>query len=193
MAATGKFETIGHHTCEDRLPEDENRAPFLCTDTNSFLGKGYYFWEENIPMGKHWGSVWYMALGKEYLVCEFAIQCDFHELFDLVGNRRHQHFLASVRKKLAGKRPEKYKWPIGKLLELLRRSNTIAGPFEGQFSYKLIRAVDNSFAKMSQETLFSETRENFIDLNPCYIICVTDKKGIILELNGVVHKSKKPV
>jgi hypothetical protein len=187
-----KFDTVGQHTCEDRRPGDEAKAPFMCLDVNAFLGRGYYFWEDNLQLAKHWGGERYHKKGKAYLVGETPISCDWNDFFDLVGNRQHQKFLVSIMNMLVSKRQALHGWPIGRIIEFLKGANTDPeGQYFGKFTYKVFRAVDDSFRVFEKDTAFAETQHNYVNLNPCYIICVIDQKGIILHPLTIVHRSKK--
>lgn len=187
-----QFETIGHHTFEDRGKDDAKNAPYKCTDGNAFLGRGYYYWEDNLQLAKHWGGLRYIEHGKHYFVGESPISFDRDEFFDLIGDRKHQTYLLEISKMLTKKRPEKGTWPIGKVIEFLKASNIDPdGEFYDKFKFKLIRAVDDNFLKFKKNAKFATTQQSFTDLNPCYIICVTEKKGILLEPISIVHASKQ--
>lgn len=186
-----KFETIGHHTFENRGQDDAENAPYRCTDVNAFLGKGYYFWEDNLVFAKHWGGVWYLKQEKEYFVGETTIKCDQGDFFDLVGSRVHQKFIRETVKLLATKRAKLSAWPIGKIIEILKAaSKDPDNEFYEKFNYHVIRAADDASLKLSQEHKFADNNNSYMDLNPCYIICVTFINGIISTPIKVVHSSK---
>lgn len=185
------LETIGHHTFENRNANDVDGAPYRCSDVNAFLGRGFYFWEDNLAFAKFWGGKWYIDIGKKYFIGETEIKCVKSDFFDLVGDRQHQKFLKETAKILAAKRPRTSGWPIGKIIELLKAASKDPDDmFFAEFEYKVIRAVDDSAIKLSQNYQFSEENINYMDLNPCYIICVTFIKGIISTPLRVVHASK---
>lgn len=193
------FTTICQHTFEDRLPGDENKAPFHCLDTNSFVGRGFYFWDDNLQVAKYWGGLRYHNKGLPYLVGEAPFECDWNDFFDLVGSRRHQKFLLDVRRTLAGRRPQRTSWPIGNLIEFLKASNIDPEcEYFNKFNFKAIRAVDDSFSLpkdqielMKELTQFAGDTGNYTYLNPCYLICVISKKDISLKQLTVVHSSKQ--
>ena len=186
-----QFETIGHHTFEDRGKDDAKNAPYKCTDINAFLGRGYYYWEDNLQLAKYWGGLRYIDHGKHYFIGQSFISSDGNGFFDLIGNRKHQTYLYEVSKMLAQKRPEKGTWPIGRVIGFLKASSIDPdGEFYDKFKFKLIRAVDGSLLKFKKNAKFATTQQNFTDLNPSYIICVTEKKGILLEPILIVYTSK---
>jgi len=190
---THYFETIGHHTFENRGHQnDVQNAPYRCVDSNAFLGRGYYFWDDNLPFAKHWGGKWYIERQKKYYIAETIIQCHKEDFFDLVGERKHQKLLRDTAKSLATKRPSLSGWPIGKIIEFLKAASLDPdSPFYQKFTFKVIRAADDASLKLSQTQVFSdENAFSYMDLNPCYIICVTFIKGIISTPIKVVHASK---
>jgi hypothetical protein len=188
--AACRFETIGHHTFENRGQNDERHAPYKCSDTNAFLGRGYYFWEDNLPFAKHWGGVWYIQIGKKYFIGEFTISCDISSFFDLVGNRSHQKFIRETAKILARKRPGLSSWPVGKIIEFLKAASKDPDDyFFEKFNYLVIRAADDSALKTSEKIKFAGNKENSADLNPCYIVCVVDKNEILSSPIKIVHAS----
>ena len=188
--SVGKFETIGHHTFENRGQDDAKNAPYRCIDVNAFLGRGYYFWEDNLVFAKHWGGIWYVNNGKKYFIGETTIVCDQGDFFDLVGSRTHQKMVREIAKLLATKRPRLSGWPIGKIIEFLKAaSKDPDDPFYEKFKYRVIRAADDASLKLSHEHKFADDKNSYMDLNPCYIICVTFINGIISTPIKVVHAS----
>jgi hypothetical protein len=198
--ATGKYVTIVQHTFENRQPGDEARAPFHCTDANAYLGRGFYFWDDNLPLGKYWGGLRYHNHDLAYHVIEGPFECDRNDFFDLVGSREHQKFLIGVRIKLAGKRPNTATWPIGKIIQFVRNASKDPDhEYYKKFDFKAIRAVDVSFSlpKDQIETAMAEVNfagdsGSYTYLNPCYIICVIDKNALVLGPFTLVHSSQKP-
>lgn len=187
------FETVGHHTFENRgMSSDIKNAPYPCTDKDSFLGRGYYFWEDNLAFSKHWGQLWYLNKGKQYYIGQTKIKCDRCDFFDLVGVREHQRLLCGWAELLGRKRSKLSNWTIGKIIEILKRaSKDPENVFYNEFNYKVIRAADDRLFKLSNEVRFTDGNDAFMDLNPCYIICVISINGIISTPIEMVHASKK--
>lgn len=185
------FSTKGHHACEDRAPGDHKKAPFYCNSGHAFLGRGYYFWEDDLPYAKYWGGLRYKSNGKEYLVIEAPLQCDYQYFFDLVGVKAHVNFLVDVKKHLAQRKPELHGWPIGRVIEFLKRASLDkTGMFFGQFNYIMLRCNDST-KQPRQGLLFASNQPNIFEANPIYIVCVVDKRCIISANQTLVHKSKK--
>ena len=186
------FTTIGHHTFENRGGQDNNKhAPYKCNDINAFLGKGYYFWEDNLAFAKHWGGIWYNNKNrKKYFVGEFTITCGLASFFDLVGNRNHQKIIRETAKLLAKRRAGLSAWPIGKIIEFLKAASKDPDDiFFEKFNYLVIRAADDTALKTSEQHKFADSKLNSADLNPCYIICVLVKNEILSSEIKVVHTS----
>lgn len=186
------FETVGYHTFEDRShPNDVRNAPFKSNDANAYLGRGYYYWERNLQLGKLWGGLHYYEKGKQYHVGESKLRCHRSIFFDLVGDMEQQEMLLTLSRLLAKKRPARHNWPIGKMIEFLKASSFDPdSEFFDKFNFKLIRAADDNFSKLKPEkTKFAEDQKSFMELNPCYIICVLNTQDIVLGSILVVHSS----
>lgn len=185
------FRTTGHHACGDRSPGDDKKAPFFCGHGQAYLGRGYYFWEDNLGYAMEWGGTRYKDNGKEYLVIEAMLECETDDFFDLVGVMAHIKFIVKVRDELARKKPALGGWPIGRIIEYLKQANLdSAGPFYGLFSYGMLRCSD-LIKRPRQILLFSSNQPSYLEGNPIYIICVTDKKYIVSGSQKLVHKSRK--
>jgi len=183
------FTTIGHHTFENRgVPGDIPNAPYFCREVNAFLGRGFYFWEDNLPFAKHWGGIWYIDKGLRYYVGEVDISCSSELFFDLVGNRDDQKFFKIAVRILASRRAQLSSWPIGKIIEFLKAaSKDPDDEFHTKFDYMAIRAADNSSTRHADIRKFAESNASYADLNPCYIICVTVRNEIISTPVRVVY------
>lgn len=76
-----------YQTLEDRNNETEVEAhgPYLCKREHPipWLGRGYYFWEDDIQMAREWAS---RAGYKKHYICHSSYDFYNHNFFDLVGN-----------------------------------------------------------------------------------------------------------
>lgn len=186
------FETVGHHVFENRKPGDDSRAPFYSNNVGSFLGRGYYYWDDHLELAKTWGYIWHKKHGRDYYVLESAIAIDRDYFFDLVGNRGHQKYIIEVDSILKRRRPDKGNWPLGRVIEFLKAATQDTDDvFANKFPYKVIRAADKDYSGVKRKEMkFSVDEPTVIHLNPCYILCVIDKEGCIGN-SKIVYSSRK--
>ena len=168
------FKTVGHQTLEFRNNTDdvEKNGPFPVENVStSFLGSGYYFWDNHIELAHWWGD-W--RIKKQYIIGECEIGVERNDFFDLVGSRDDQINLQNIIDKLNLK-----DLSIGEIIEVLKGMEKNV---TGIFPYKAIRAVDNSIKlSFSQEKyLFQSDKASFSILSPMYMICLLDKKELLL-------------
>ncbi len=184
------IKDIGHHTCSSKGGEKFviREAPFL--SEHGFLGKGYYFWQNNLEFAKIWGHRHYNG---KYYVLEFELNVYYDELLDLVGNRtqmmQFKNLIYSIKQKLAEKfknTPEKKvaidEWGIGEIIEYLKRKNI--------FEYKIIKAVDYrvSYRHLGKES-FLRNKKNFIFLNPRIFYCFIEKNNLYFSNKKLIYTS----
>lgn len=171
-----------HHTCGDRNPDDLNEAPFFSNNHNSYLGRGYYFWEDNLPFGKYWGYQFYILRGEQYMIVEFDASWNSDKFFDIIGDRSHSRYISEIGAELNKK--GKKKWRVSEIIEYLKR--------EGRFPFSIIRALDYSAIHHEQTILFTIDDTHETDLNPCLIICVTRIEDIDLSRRKLALRSSNP-
>ncbi len=180
------FTTIVHQTLEDRDNADhvEEQGPFAVDDIkHSYLGSGYYFWDDHIELAEWWGEC---RINGNYIICEGDLKVPKEQFFDLVGCRKDQIYFLEVIKKL-----NLGKLKIGAIIELLkdleRRPNK-----KGIFPFKVIRAVDiYTRSKYNQEIMkFAEKRNGLANLSPMMIICLIKKNKVLLPTYRIIYPDK---
>lgn len=176
------FKTIAHQTLENRNNNEDVEAngPFSVEDpTKSFLGEGYYFWDNHIELAKWWGK---FHCRDKYIICESEFEIEKTDFLDLVGSREDQIHFSNLMKQLNMEGQA-----LGKIIGALK---DLEKEDKGIFSYKAIRAVDNK-AKKSFEQIqykFSEEKNkpSYSVFNPMYMICLLEKNDVILQSYKVV-------
>ncbi len=176
------FKTIAHQTLENRDNNEEIEAngPFPVEKVEkSFLGEGYYFWDNHIELAKWWGKV---HCKNKYAICESDFEISKTEFLDLVGSREDQiHFLSLI--ELLDMKDQSLGKIIGALKDLEKMD-------VGIFSYKAIRAVDNvakkKFAQPKYRFSDEINKNSYSVLNPMYMICLLEKNDVILQSYKVV-------
>lgn len=167
---------IAHHTClkQGTISDIERHGPFLSThleeDTqkHKFLGTGYYFWDNNIGMAHAHGQ---RNCKRKYYIFQAELDLEEDVFLDLVGNRIDMLWLQEVIARF--KRYEGAEnWKIGSFIEFLKQ--------KGLFSYKAIRAIDNSIDP-KEMIKFVENRDNFTNLNPVFIVCLLELSDKIIQ------------
>lgn len=176
------FKTVVHQTIDltDDAEKVENDGPFKArTAKQSYLGLGYYFWDNHIELAHWWGKI---HCGNSYYICDSEFHIDYEDFFDIVGRREHQIFLRDTINKL--------KWnnlSIGQIIEGLKKMN-ITHPTTGIFPYKAIRAIDLEKVVNDDDVYHYSEREKdgittklgIANLSPSIIICLLEKNRVHL-------------
>lgn len=94
------------------------------------------------------------------------------EIFlDLAGNRIDMIWFQDVIEKLKLANPETKDWKITHFIEFLKSKNV--------FNYRAVRAIDSG--AIPKKTLqFTDSRKNYSNLNPVFIVCTLDKNPDII-------------
>ena len=176
------FETIVHQTLQNKNnnAEVEANGPYPTTDLkNSFLGRGYYFWDNHIELAKFWGKI---RCNNKFIICEGELKIEKKDFLDLVGSRSDQiHFLNLV------STLNMKKQSIGKTIEALK---ALEKEEKGIFPYKAIRVMDNLQKRKFPQTQYKfSSKENYSILAPMYIICLLDKNKLILPTFKVIFSN----
>lgn len=169
------FQTIGHHTCRNgQKAYLEQNAPFKScskTEGETYLGDGYYFWDNNIEKARWWGKTHYPIEG--YNILEYDLNIEDDQFLDLVGSREDLiHF-----KRLSDKFKEKYpqKATISQCICFYRK---MEAKKQGTFPYNAIRVCDIHDKKRQAPAIFGAEKKGVLLLDPCYIICLYNKDSL---------------
>lgn len=173
------MKTIGHHTIEKRNTSDYiiKNGPFPTVDRNPYLGKGFYFWDNNYQFAKVWGNTRYNG---NYIICKATLHLDNEIFLDLVGNRENIMYFEKLIKKL-----NRENWPIGKFIEFLKEKE-LDKNLKGIFPFKAIRALDydkDNFKKYK----FAEGKAGYTSLRPIFIICLFEKTELLLSDFKIIY------
>lgn len=177
------MKTTGQHTCSNKGGREFvlQHAPFISFYLNGekkrpFLGTGFYFWDDNLPMAEAWGRSHYR---EGFCILTADMSFKDNDLFDIVGNRKHLMKLSILRQKFKEHKFARDGWELGKFIEFLKDLENQEG-YQGVFPFKAIRAVDSS-AKARKRFFFVKEKENFTNLDPRYMICIISLDDIHLQ------------
>ena len=176
------LQTISHQTLEDRDNADhiEDYGPFPVGNVDqSYLGYGYYFWDDHIELAHWWGKV---HCAGNYVICQGDFDVPSEIYYDLVGNRRDQINFSELISEL-----NLDKLPLGQIIEVLKdlesKPNT-----KGIFPYQVIRAVDKHENTYKQEIYkFADNREGETTLSPMIVICLVKKNPLLLHSYKIIY------
>lgn len=188
------MKTKGHHTCllEGHIDTILMNAPFLAEDKprigrKQFLGTGYYFWDNNLPMANAWGKFHYRG---KYAIVEIDFDIKSDTCYDLVGNRSHQIDITIRLNKLleTSGNDKPRKWTLRQYFLFILK---LADSDCKIFPYKMVRAIDllnHIKYKTEQDYInFTENKKNYTLLNPKIVICVFDKNTLNLQSKKLVY------
>lgn len=181
------FITIVHQTLQDRENADyvENNGPFAVENIEqSYLGAGYYFWDDHIELAHWWGT---NRIKSDYVICEGKLEVKKELFLDLVGSRQDQKYFKAIIEKLGALAKN---MAIGKIIEFLKNLETQPNK-KGIFPFKVIRAMDvanNSFNQQYKH--FAEGRNGKSSITPQMIICLIEKNKLVLPTYKIIYPDK---
>jgi hypothetical protein len=180
------FRTIVHQTLLDKGNADqiENEGPFPVQDVkNSYLGGGYYFWDNHIELAHWWGKV---HCANKYVICQGDLEVTEDLFFDLLGSREQQLYFKDVISKLPGAEH----MPIGSVIELLKELEGKPNK-KGIFPFKVIRAMDVKNNSFKQNVIpFAKKKVGEMTLAPQIIVCLIEKNNLHLRSYKIIHPDK---
>lgn len=152
----------------------ESIAPFQCSKSTAWLGKGYYFWDTFIELAKEWGERVYR---NNYIICKTYATYSEEEILDFVGNTTQILDLKNITLRLEKTYQTKLTIPF--VINYIRKTP--------HFSYKAIRILSQeTFSNLtSYKRFFREGKNACFNLCPSIQWCVIDKS--ILKLPVVVE------
>ncbi|MBK9639257.1 MAG: hypothetical protein IPO63_16205 [Bacteroidetes bacterium] len=187
------YKTIGHQTIQktqETILERLKKGPIHSPYKNQygqvllkppFAGSGYYFWEDNIKAAKWFGKVRYKEKGLEYRIFKVDINLtyDDNSLLDLIGNIQHLHLFKNMINETKKSLKEKCEeWKLHQYLYYYRHLNK---KINGVFPFKMVRFADDSKKYIKGDVLKLSENQNFMEINPFFIICIFEKRNIPIE------------
>lgn len=173
------FNTIVHQTLKNnRRSTVEQNGPFI-SKLNTYLGKGYYFWDDHIELAKWWGEV---HCKNDYIICEGNFIISRNSFLDLVGSRQDMKHLALLMKKF-----DISHFNIGEAIEFFKKIEKLSTK-KGIFPFNAIRAIDfreSSF--IARNVKFAKNKTGVMTFSPQIIICLIEKNKLILPTYKIIN------
>ena len=119
-------------------------------------------------MAHHYGQKNYK---RKYYIFEAELNLIEDFFLDLAGNRIDMLFFQEMMSKLQQIDANTKDWTLGQFIEFFKDKN--------EFPYRAIRAV-NTVTNPKKIIKFAQGREDFINLNPIFIVCLLDIKPDIV-------------
>ena len=172
-------EKVLYQTLQDRgnIKEILDDAPYLCNWENTWLGKGFYFWDTFIDIAHWWGKIRYK---KNYIICRFICEYDISKCFDLVGETDHMIDFSKAIDFLKQKKLVDENTTVSRVISFMRNS--------GSFNYEAIRvfginSIDNTKClnrRFVYRIMFEKDKIQYLDYKPAIQICIFEKTGLNL-------------
>lgn len=147
----------------------EEHGPFIA-EQNTWLGRGYYFWERFEAIAKWWGNSHYNG---EFMVCKASAALQDEELLDLVSDTEQMEYFGKACNALQSKYPDK-QITVSYVIEYLRN--------KGIFPYKAIRAHSINCGEGDKYFRLSfrerQLTNSYLNLMPAIQFCFFDKDCI---------------
>lgn len=174
-----------YQTLEDRDNVDaiEQHGPYLCDNSNAWLGVGYYFWDTFI-LNAHWWGKEGAKYANGYIICKAECNFNTSDCFDLVGEPEHiQQFIQTIQ--LMKKQGLcKDDTTVARVINYLKNDLKL-------FKFKAIRAYGvNSKANTSNynhRLFFNPLKPQYLDLYPAIQICFFQNNSMNLTNYIVVY------
>jgi hypothetical protein len=180
------FKTIVHHTVQDLENPDyvEENAPFKGENKGkgTYLGDGYYFWDNHFELACWWGSV---HCANSYMVCEADFEIEKKAMCDLVGDRGDQIYFQKCIDMLNSEHI-----PMSAVIDMMRELDALPHK-KGIFPFNAVRAVDNHKGTFDQKVInFSAKKFGVTSINPKIFICLFKKSPEILNNFKIIYPDK---
>lgn len=180
--STNHIVTKGHHTCRKcQKAYAIAHAPFKsCYDKQTknepYLGDGYYFWDDNLPLAEWWGRCHYQD---SYTILEYDLDLFGDHFLDLVGSRQDFMYFQALVDRIR-QQPDCENFGVYKCIDLLLK---IERSKQGTFPIRIIRAMDISHINGIQ---FANNKRGRMLLDPRIIICFLIKRIYLYNLQRLL-------
>ena len=174
-----------YQTLKDKnyLQVEEN-GPFPCIWENTWLGDGYYFWEEFIELAHWWGV---NHRNGSYIICE--AECDFNnKCLDLVGDMSHVRLCRDAISIMKKQGKINHQTTVSRVLRFMK------GEFKS-FSFEAIRIYginsispnESKSSDYSQRLKFEINKPQYFDTLPAVQLCLFSKNSLNLRNYKIVY------
>ncbi len=163
----------------------ETTGPFPCRWENTWLGDGFYFWQEFIELAHWWGETHRKG---NYIICQ--AECDFDEFkcLDLVGEMTHVRLFQNAIQIMRSKGKITANTTVSRVINFMK------GEFDS-FIYEAIRVYGiNSIspknpnsAEYSDRFLFEINKSQYLDALPAVQLCLFTKQSLNLRNYKIVY------
>lgn len=163
------MDRILYQTVEDRSNPDyiEQYGPFKCTNKNSWLGHGYYFWDTFIDIAHWWGELNYRKNG--YIICQSSCDGDLEKVYDLVGKPELFKEIEQVAAIIRQRNNTEFVY-VPEIFEYLKQKTSFLS------RYKAIRVYPlETLPNHNVRYRFNRKNRAFIDTRPAIQFCILDK------------------
>lgn len=143
----------------------ERQGPIYARD-NTWLGKGFYFWDGAIELAHWWGQ---KHCSGAYVICEAIADLEEDEYFDLVGNSADLKLFRNILNALR-KTHSFQDITVSAVLNEMRKHTS--------FPYRVIRARSEHNISGGDRLKFVENDNHVMITLPAIQICFSDSKYI---------------
>lgn len=173
-----------YHTTEHRGNHEEiiHNGGVYGDSTDLFLGKGYYYWENNFDEAKNWGIKRYK--GNSFIFCG-KFNFDLERMFDLSLNE-HILYIQKLQKKLSVKKKGVGDLKIGVFIDFLidfQNEQLEKGEITDEelfFPFWYSKGLDETDVKTENLERFSIRVGHYYNVKPLVFFCVYKKDYINL-------------
>lgn len=149
----------------DNPDEVEECGPFIC-ESNPWLGRGYYFWDNLIRRAHWWGN---SHCDGKYMICQAYADIDEDKYLDLAGNMEQLHFFEKCYDAINKYYNGEVKTVSFVVAKLIRDKN---------FPYQAMRILSENCGGDEKKIPFVAWSHSFLNFSPPMQICIYDKSRV---------------
>lgn len=155
----------------DNVDYVEANGPFPGNVRDTWLGKGYYFWDTFINSAHFWGRISYLCAGKEYIIAQSNVLLPAEKVLNLLEPTDLVKFAAWR---------DEYRRTFPKSKITIERVLTHAENIMGsKFPYIAVRAEFRDCINIRDyQDRISPNGKAYLDLKPPIQVCIKDKNII---------------
>lgn len=148
-------------------PDTIEQQGAIKSERGTWLGPGYYFWEDSKPMAKWWGETHYQ---NNYMICKAAVSVDDNMLLDLMWNKKDRKTFLTIVNDFQLRNKNKEIRFIDIYNFLVKRN---------LFRFKVLIIPTRSCGNYPSTTIrFSPENKSWYEIDPPVQVCVYDKSLI---------------
>jgi len=161
----------------------ESDGPFKCKWENTWLGDGYYFWQEFIELAHWWGEKHRKG---EYIICQAVCDFDDTKCLDLVGEMTHIRQFQEVVNLMRKKKLIDQNTTVARIIKFLIEEIKLSIEAIRIYGINSISNTDLISSEYSKRIIFEPNKPHYFDSLPAVQFCFFEKTSLNLREYKIV-------